>query len=359
MFHFRHYTHVSCFECQRRHCRNGLMSLYARLANGSIEKRNGIHIPQPARLVSGRIFVRAGYEKLLTFLQDKDCCLTLPSSRRSLKRRTPTLFTMLTSTSSAFIRTTKPLKTKRGWESMQTFVHWVLLVGDPTMVIVPERCSKSGSTTQNGDFLRLFDLEKIVEGPWFCIRQEILCVLENFKKVFLDTNSARQFVLMRILLYRNVAVGLKPSMTRLFYSDVLYEWEDDSAGFCQSLHSDVEAINGWFCLDGMNENTVKLQKWKRKYNELAASGQFSVQNFAEQSMCVLPYWHQNDPTQFGSEYCKMDESDIPTRFYSSGGSFREFLSDNTVNSVAAAISTISWSDDAERLLLNDGLVVQE
>ncbi|CAK4669788.1 hypothetical protein LEN26_018364 [Aphanomyces euteiches] len=220
-------------------------------------------------------------------------------------------------------------------------------------------------------------------GSKFCIRQEILCVLENFKKVFLDTNSARQFVLMRsavvgkswdmtficffivvvlkrpVLLYRNVAVGLKPSMTRLFYSDVLYEWEDDSAGFCQSLHSDVEAINGWFCLDGMNENTVKLQKWKRKYNELAASGQFSVQNFAEQSMCVLPYWHQNDPTQFGSEYCKMDESDIPTRFYSSGGSFREFLSDNTVNSVAAAISTISWSDDAERLLLNDGLVVQE
>ncbi|KAG9414638.1 hypothetical protein AC1031_008046 [Aphanomyces cochlioides] len=184
---------------------------------------------------------------------------------------------------------------------------------------------------QQGDFLRLFDLSeedcgktlKIstiksimnFTGSKSYIRQEILCVLENFKKVYqeqLNKDGEKQFVHMGspgvgkswlmalvcfyiavvfkrpVLLHHYVVAGKKHSMTRLFNSGMFYEWEDDGGDVYQFLHKEVEVLQGWFCLDGMTQDL-----------------------------------------------------------------------DNAKSYLAGAVGAFSWSENAESLLLNNGLVAEK
>ncbi|KAE9021265.1 hypothetical protein PF005_g6001 [Phytophthora fragariae] len=266
-----------------------------------------------------------------------------------------------------------------------------------------KQCKVSGDLPQQGDFLKLFEwtdddcgkvmaikeIDDIVHftGSKFYVRKEILCVLEIFMNVYrneFDKGGVvnKQFILLGspgtgkscilalicfyvavhykkpVVWLRQVVDGLHPTTTtRLFYQGKYYEWEDAKGEIYEALYyamgsSGIDPIKCWFCLDGITLDEIMKKSWFNQYKFLATSGQFSPKREAVPFMkiCLLPYWRQSDLEDFGLNHMQMLANDVDTRFFVSGGSLREFLSDDAKATVQSALDLVEKPEHAKILL---------
>lgn len=150
------------------------------------------------------------------------------------------------------------------------------------LAMLLKTCEVVGDLPEEGAFLNLFEwtdddcgtvvdikaIDDIVHftGSKFYVRKEVLCVLENFKQTFqveLDTGKLgnKQMIFLGtpgtgkrcilallcfhiavqyhrpVVWFHQVAAGIYPTATRLFYQGKYYEWEDQSGEICSSLHN--------------------------------------------------------------------------------------------------------------------------
>ncbi|KAE9248689.1 hypothetical protein PF004_g3739 [Phytophthora fragariae] len=274
-----------------------------------------------------------------------------------------------------------------------------------TLEMMLKQCKVSGDLPKEDDLPKLFEwtddncgnvmaineIDDIVHftGSKFYVRKEILCVLEIFMNVYQDEFDHdkvvnKQFILMGspgtgkscilalicfyvavhykrpVVWFRQVAGGLYPITTRLFYKGKYYEWEDAKGEIYETLYnamgsSGIDPIKCWFCLDGITQDKVIEKGWFNQYKLLATSGQFSPKSGAVPfvKMCLVPYWRQKDLEDFGRNHMQM--SDVDDRLFVSGGSLREFLSDDAKTTVLLALKEIEKPEHAKNLLTTIGI----
>ncbi|KAE9349634.1 hypothetical protein PR003_g5779 [Phytophthora rubi] len=266
-----------------------------------------------------------------------------------------------------------------------------------------KQCEVVGELPKKGKFLKIFEwtdvdcgklknvkaIGDIVHfiGSQFYVRKEVLCVLENFRKIYqseFDSGEMvyKQFVLMGspgtgkscilALLCFFIAIKVKRPVlwlrqdkrgkvggttTRLFYQGKYYEWKDPEGTMYRSIYdalnntvSDTNA--SWCVLDGLDKRDIKDRKWFDKFTLLATSGQFPPNSVPVHffRLCLVPYWKQSDLEEFGRKHMQIEESDVDARLFVSAGSLGKFLDDDAEATVKPAIDRIKKPEDAEILL---------
>jgi hypothetical protein len=266
-----------------------------------------------------------------------------------------------------------------------------------------KQCLDSGDLPQDGDFMGLFEwndddcgkvkdiktIHDIVHftGSKFYVRKEVLCVLENFNKMYQSEFDGgeivnTQFILMgspgtgkscilallcfyiavhykRPVLWLRHIVGGRAggSTTRLFYQGKYYRWNDEKGVEYEILYDTLQKMGlntPWYFLDGLKRDQVMQKEWSAKFTLLATSGQFEIKSESDQKPCLLPYWKRDDLEKLAAMLKDPKESDVDSRYFVSGGNLREFLNVNAKTKIALALKRIATSKHASNLLTGVG-----
>ncbi|GMF65096.1 unnamed protein product [Phytophthora lilii] len=211
----------------------------------------------------------------------------------------------------------------------------------PTLAMMLKRCKIKGDLPLEGDILNLFECTddacgKVIDitaindivhftGTSFYVRKEILCVLENFMKIYQLKFDTGDLVNKQFILMGSPGTG-KSCILALICSYIAIHNKRPVVWFREVDGGTSNGVDPWFGLDGMVYNKIKEKCWLTKYKLLATSGQFSPKSEALEfiKMCLVPYWKQTDLEDFGLNHLGMLKSVVDDRFFASGGSLEIF-----------------------------------
>ncbi|OQR82488.1 crinkler (CRN) family protein [Thraustotheca clavata] len=119
----------------------------------------------------------------------------------------------------------------------------------------------------------------------------------------------------------------------------------------------MEGLNCWYFVDGLTQSGLKEYKIYTMFNILATSGQYKMKNDGRMHTCLVPFWTESDLRKYGLTYLGMTEDEINARYHVSGGSLREFVTEENIAVIHMidALNEIGKPEDAEILLSTNGI----